>query len=61
MQDRERIDSRSRQEETASVFDGFDNVVFGTVRFQILNMDLFPPINKAYVLITLEEHHKSII
>lgn len=40
---------------------GLDDVMFGMVQSQILNMDPLPTINKAYALITLEERHRSIV
>lgn len=39
---------------------GLDDVVFGTMRTQIINMEPLPSLSRAYATITREERHKTI-
>ena len=40
---------------------GLDDEQFGDLRTQILGLDPFPTLNRAFAMVSQEEHHQSIV
>ncbi|KAL2940785.1 Retrovirus-related Pol polyprotein from transposon TNT 1-94 [Bienertia sinuspersici] len=53
--------ARFESEKTHDFLLGLDDVQFSSIRTQILGMEPFPVLNKAFSMVSQEERHKSII
>ncbi|XP_021735390.1 uncharacterized protein LOC110702054 [Chenopodium quinoa] len=56
-----KLRARAETEKILDFVMGFDDEQYGPLRTQILSMDPFPTLNKAFSLATQEERHKDII
>uniref|UniRef100_A0A803LHS0 Retroviral polymerase SH3-like domain-containing protein n=1 Tax=Chenopodium quinoa TaxID=63459 RepID=A0A803LHS0_CHEQI len=56
-----KLQARVEREKTHDFVLGLDDDLYGALRTQILSMEPFPALNKAFSLATQEERHRSII
>lgn len=54
------LDKKRDEEKVHQFLMGLDDVVYGTMRSNILSMDPLPNINRVYAMAVQEERHRNI-
>lgn len=54
------IERKREEERIHQFFMGLDDVMYGTLRSNVLSMELLPNLNKVYYMVIQEERHRIL-